>query len=121
MSGSVVVGEAQFGPGHAVGRVKHPETEPRFEQALHGAIEVVVGKQAIPQCEGKRAEFGAAAQVRSCLYGESSSLVKGKDETVALMEVADGPAIGDDVTFEAPFIAQRVKKHVIGTGRFAAQ
>ena len=47
-------------------------------------------------------------------------MLKGKDETVALVEVADGPAIRDDVTFEAPFVAQRIKKQVIGTCRFAA-
>src|SRR5258708_33820311 len=99
MSRSVIVGEAQFGPGHAVRRVEHAETEPRFEQALHGAIEVVVGKEAIPEGKGKRTEFGAAAQVRSRFYGEGSRLFKGKDQTRGLMEGAHGPPIGDNGTF----------------------
>src|SRR5207245_9673227 len=36
------------------------------------------------------------------------------------MEVADGPAIRDDIAFEAPFVAQRVKEKVIRARRLAA-
>jgi len=39
---------------------------------------------------------------------------------VALVKVADGPAIGNNIPFEAPFVAQSVKEQVIRARRFAA-
>ena len=61
MRRSVVVGEGEFRPGHAVRRVKHAEAEARCEEALHRAINVFARKEAILNGEGQRAEFRAAA------------------------------------------------------------
>jgi len=74
MRRSVVVRDGQFRPRDALRRVEHAEAEPRFEQAFHAAIDVVVRKQAIPNCEGQSAKFGPATQVRSRFHGECRGL-----------------------------------------------
>src|SRR5207245_5348445 len=71
-------------------------------------------------CERERGEFRAAAQIRSCLGGESGGLFESENEAVALMNVTDCPAVRNDITFEVPLVPQSVKKEMIGAGRFAA-
>jgi hypothetical protein len=39
---------------------------------------------------------------------------------MALIEVADGPAVGNNVTIKAPFLAEEIEEKLIGTGGFAA-
>src|SRR5437879_1373142 len=103
MRWDIVVGQREFRPRYALCRVEHAEPESRFEEALHGTIDIVVRKQTIPDREWKNAKFRPAAQIRSCLDGERGGLFESEDETVALVEVADRPAIRDDIAFEAPF------------------
>src|SRR5215813_8275045 len=115
MRGRIVFGESELGPGNAIPRIEHAEAEARFEQTLNGKIDFAVGKQAIRSGKGHSAKLRTATQVRSGFYGEGSGLFEGENVTVGLMEVADGPAIGDDITFEAPLFAKCVEEKVIGT------
>ena len=65
-------------------------------------------------------EFGAAGEVGASLDSQSGGLVERENEIVTLIEVADGPAVGDDVTIKTPFVAEKIEEKLIGTGGLAA-
>jgi hypothetical protein len=65
-------------------------------------------------------EFGAAGEVGATLDGESGRLVERENELMTLIEVTDGPAVGNNVTIKTPFVAEKVEEKLIGTGGFAA-
>ena len=113
MSGRVIVGESKLRPGHRFRWVEHAQAESRFKQMLYRAIDIARGKQAILHGEGQRRVFRAAAQVGSRFNREGIRLFQGKNVSVALMNIADGPAIGNDVALEAPLAAQRVQQKMI--------
>ena len=39
---------------------------------------------------------------------------------MALVNITDRPAVGNDITFKSPLVTQRVKKKMIGARRLAA-
>jgi len=118
--GSVHIGESDFGPRNACGRIENAEAEARFKETADGAIDVCRGDQAI--FEGAVQDFilRAAGEIGASFEGESGSLIERHDEAVALVEVVDGPAVGDNVAAEAPLIAKKIVEKTIGASGFAA-
>ena len=64
----------------------------------------------------ERLKFRAAGKIGAGFYGESGGLRQRENVIVALVDIADGPAIGDDVTAEAPLIAEKAEEKMIGAG-----
>ena len=62
----------------------------------------------------------AAVQVAAHLEGQGGGLGRGIGDHVAGMEIADGPAVGSHMTFEAPLLTQDIHQQGLGAaGRFA--
>ena len=101
-------------PGHKVRRVEHAEAKARFEEAPHRAIHVVDGKQAVLEGKIEGFKLGTAREVGASLDGQRSGLTERKYEVVGLVEVADGPAVGDHVTAESPLPAKQVEEPLVG-------
>ena len=117
--GRVDIGEGELGPRDIGGRIEHAETEASFEKTFHGAIDIFDGQEAVAHGVVKNIEFRAAGEVGASLHGESGGLVERKDKIVALVEIGNGPAVGNNVTLEAPLIAEEVEEEMIGAGRLA--
>ena len=117
--GGVDVGEGEFGPGHVGGRIEHAEAEACFEEAADGAIDVAGCQEAVHKGVVEGAEFGATGEVGARFDGESGSLRKSDNEIVGLVEIADGPTVGNDVAFEAPLVSKQIEEKMIGAGGFA--
>ena len=60
-----------------------------------------------------------AGKVGAGFERERGGLIEGHGEIVALVEILDGPAIGDNVTFETPIAAKKIVKKMIGASGFA--
>jgi len=61
-------------------------------------------------------KFRAAGKIGAGFYSECGGLCERENVIVALVDVADGPAIGDHVTAEAPLIAKKAEEQMIGAG-----
>ena len=120
MGGSVVIGDGELRPGHGLRRVKHAETEACFKETLYGAIDIGGREKTVRNGEGQGNVFGTATQIRACLDRKGGGLFESENEAVALMNVTDGPAIGNNIACEAPLVAQRVKEKMIGAGGLTA-
>lgn len=118
MSGRVIVGESKLRPRYHFRRVEHAQAESRFKQTLHRAVDIGGGEQSIRNGEGQGRVLPATAQVGSRFNREGICLFQTKNVSVALMNIADGPAIGDHVALEAPLVAQRVQQEMIRARRF---
>jgi hypothetical protein len=116
----VDIGEGKLGPWDVRRRIEHAEAETRLEEAPDGAVDVVAGDEAILESDVENSVLRAAGEVGAGFEGESGGLLEGHDEAVALIEVIDGPAVGDDVAFEAPLVAEKIVEKMVGAGGLAA-
>ena len=115
----VDIGESELGPRHTIGRIEHAEAEARFEKALDGAIDVFGGDETILEGMVEDFELRTATEVSASFERERGGLIEREDEVVALIEVVDSPAVGDNVTSEAPLIAEKIEEQTIGAGGLA--
>ena len=114
------IGESEFGPWNAGGRIEHAEAEPGFEETADGAVDVLWRDETILESVVEGFVLRAASEIRAGSEREGGSLGERHDEAVALVKIVDGPAVGDNVAAKAPLIAEKTEKELIGAGGFTA-
>ena len=88
--------------------VDDAQLQARHHQRLQGAVDVVLGEQLLAEGVLQGAEGGAALHVQARLDGDGAGLGLALRYLVAVVDVGDGAAVGDDVPLEAPLLAQDV-------------
>jgi len=117
---SVDVGKREMRPWHTIGRIEHAKAEAGFEETADGAVDIVGRDEAIVGGAIEGFELWAAGEVGASSERERGGLIERDDEAVALVEIVDGPTIGDHVAAETPLVAKEIEEQVIGAGGFAA-
>lgn len=107
-------------PWHTIGRIEHAKAEAGFEETADRAVNVVGSDEAIIGGAIEGFELWAAGEVGASSERERCGLIERDDKAVALVEIVDGPAIGDHVAAETPLIAKEIEEKTIGAGGFAA-
>jgi len=110
--GVSLVSDSQFRPG-ACPAGQTCEAKPGFEQALDGAIESSLESSRFLTGERESGKFGAQLKSFPLSTASACSLFESENETVALMEVADGPTVRDNAALGSPIVAQSVKEKVL--------
>jgi len=120
VGGSVDVGKGEMRPWHTIGRIEHAKAEAGFEETADGAVDIVGRDEAIVGGAIKGFELWAAGEVGAGSKRERRGLIERDDETMALVEIVDSPAIGDYVAMETPLTAKEIEEQAIRAGGFAA-
>ena len=117
---SVDVGEGEMRPWHTIGRIEHAKAEAGFEETADRTVDIVGKDEAIIGGAIEGFELWAAGEVGAGSERERCGLIERDDETVALVKIVDGPAIGDHVAAETPLITEEIEEQAIGASGFAA-
>ncbi len=108
------------GVGHLFGRVEHPQAEAGGEEALNGAIDRLLRDQSLGYRHHQGRVSAATVEVTAGLHSQGGRFGRCPHDLVVPVDVADGPAIGDDVTIEAPLPPQDfLQQSRAGAGRLA--
>ena len=112
MLGRVVRRERYLRVGHHLRRVEHPEPEARLEEPLHGAVDLGLRDQPLLHGGDERTIGVAALDVSPSLQGHGRGFLGGLHEVVALVDVPDCAAVGDDVAAKIPLAPQYVNEQM---------
>ena len=96
-------------------RIKHPQAEPCRKQARHGPIDRRLVDETLLDRFKQRGVCATALQVATHLHRQGRRLSRRLDHPVPAEDIVDGPAVGDDVALETPFLAQDLLEQP-GTG-----
>src|SRR5262249_44210216 len=95
-------------PLHAIRRIEHAKAHAREHETANGNIELRLAHQSFLRGFGQRGGGGAAVEIEPCFDGERRRFFGGRYDLVLGEDVVDRIAVGNDVTLEAPVLAEDV-------------